>query len=161
MMQLAQAYSILANKGIAKPITFLKVNSHVTGVRVIDENIIEQVIPMLESVVQTDGGGRRAAVEGYRVAGKTGTAHKAEQGGYADDRYMSLFAGFAPASNPRLVTVLMIDEPQSGEHYGGQVAAPVFSSVMKGALRIMNIPPDKLESVDERVTMVNRTRQGL
>ncbi|MDH3889149.1 MAG: penicillin-binding transpeptidase domain-containing protein, partial [Gammaproteobacteria bacterium] len=83
-----------------------------------------------------------AAVNGYRVAGKTGTAHKSEAGGYAKKRYLSVFAGMAPASDPRLVAVVVINEPSNGEYYGGKVAAPVFSRVMAGALRLLNIPPD-------------------
>lgn len=156
MMQLAQAYSILATGGIQKQLTFLKSNNEVAGNRVLDEQIVKQVITMLESVVLKDGGGRRAAVDGYRVAGKTGTVHKAISGGYAEDRYMSIFAGFAPVSNPSLVTVVMIDEPQGEEHYGGEVAAPVFSDVMKGALRILNIAPDKLTSLDNKITMIQK-----
>ena len=82
------------------------------------------------------------------VAGKTGTAHKSSSEGYAEDRYLSLFAGFAPASNPRLVMAVIIDEPQGAEHFGGQVAAPVFSKVIQGVLRILNIPPDKLPAIN-------------
>jgi cell division protein FtsI (penicillin-binding protein 3) len=86
-------------------------------------------------------------VPNYRVAGKTGTVHKFIAGGYAEDRYMSIFAGMAPASDPRLVMVVVLDEPSKGEYFGGQVAGPVFSKVMSGALRLLDIPPDDLHLV--------------
>ena len=97
---------------------------------------------MMEAVVSAEGTAPAAAVPGYRIAGKTGTVKKSISGGYADDRYMAVFAGIAPASDPRLVMVVMIDEPRAGQYYGGQVAAPVFSKVMTGALRLLNIAPD-------------------
>jgi len=85
------------------------------------------------------------------VAGKTGTVHKATSGGYSEDRYLSLFAGFAPVEDPRLVMVIMIDEPNGQQYYGGQVAAPVFSRVMSGALRLMDIPPDNLPGLKDNI----------
>jgi cell division protein FtsI (penicillin-binding protein 3) len=91
-----------------------------------------------------------AAVQGYRVAGKTGTVHKSIAGGYAEDRYLSLFAGMAPASDPHLVAVVVIDEPSNGEHYGGKVAGPVFSKVMTGALRLLNVTPDDAPLIQTR-----------
>jgi cell division protein FtsI (penicillin-binding protein 3) len=97
---------------------------------------------MLESAVSPDGTAPRAQIMGYRVAGKTGTAHKQENGSYAPDRYVSSFVGFAPASRPRLVIAVMIDEPTAGGYYGGTVAAPVFARVMAGALRVLDVPPD-------------------
>jgi cell division protein FtsI (penicillin-binding protein 3) len=97
---------------------------------------------MLELATQSGGTGPRAQVMGYRVAGKTGTAHKQEGGGYAPDKYHSSFVGLAPASRPRLVIAVMIDEPAAGQHYGGVVAAPVFAQVMAGSLRILGIAPD-------------------
>ena len=161
MLQLARAYSVIAAGGLLKPVSFQRVNEPVTGKRVLTAELVQQVKDMLETVVQPGGTGQRAAVKGYRVAGKTGTAHKAIRGGYAEDRYMSLFAGMAPASDPRLVMVVVIDEPQRGQHYGGQVAAPVFAKVMEGALRILDIPPDDLPSLDGQVIMAENTRQGL
>ncbi len=144
-LQLAQAYSVIASNGILRPLTFLKVDGdEVPGQRVMTQEIARTLRDMLETVVQPGGTGQRANVSFYRVAGKTGTAHKSSSEGYAEDRYLSLFTGFAPATNPRLVMAIIIDEPQSGEHYGGQVAAPVFSKVIQGALRILNIPPDDL-----------------
>jgi cell division protein FtsI (penicillin-binding protein 3) len=96
---------------------------------------------MLEMVVEPGGTATRARIVGYRVAGKTGTAHKEENGGYAKDKYVASFVGLAPASDPRLIVAVMIDEP-AGQYYGGLVAAPVFSNVMGGALRMLSVPPD-------------------
>lgn len=155
-LQLAQAYSVLANRGVLRPISFLKVAGPVAGKQVLPAEVIDQVVLMLETVVQEGGTGLKAAVAGYRVAGKTGTAHKAVAGGYADDRYMSVFAGMAPVSRPQLVIVVAIDEPQSGGYYGGVVAAPVFSSVMQGALRILNVAPDDMPSIESKIIVANR-----
>jgi cell division protein FtsI (penicillin-binding protein 3) len=143
-MQLAQAYSVLANDGYRVPTTLLKrdANSELERQSVFSPMVARAVRKMMESVVAADGTAPLAAVNGYRVAGKTGTAHKSEAGGYAEKRYLSVFAGMAPASDPRLVAVVVVNEPSNGEHYGGKVAAPVFSSVMAGALRLLNIPPD-------------------
>lgn len=152
-LQLTQAYSILAADGLLRPVSFLKLDEPVAGRRVLPAIIASQIKSMLEAAAGVDGTGNRAKVAGYRVAGKTGTAHKPTIGGYAVDRYRSLFAGFAPVSDPRLVLVVMIDEPQGSQHYGGQVAAPVFSHVMKGALRILNVPPDDLGSIHGQVIM--------
>lgn len=150
-IQLAQAYSVLANQGVLRPISFQKVEDDVPGRKVMPPWVAKSVNLMLETVAQEGGTGLRAAIKGYRVAGKTGTAHKAVAGGYAEDRYMSVFAGMAPVSKPRLVMVVVIDEPQGGEHYGGLVAGPVFSEVMQGALRIMNIAPDDMPSIESRI----------
>ncbi len=146
-LQLAQAYSVLATGGVMLPISFLKVSDSVSGKRVLPENIARQVRKMLETVVSAKGTGKRAAIRGYRVIGKTGTVHKSVHGGYSDDRYLSLFAGIAPASEPRFAMVILIDEPRGDSHYGGVVAAPVFSRVMEGAFRILNIPPDDLPAI--------------
>ena len=97
---------------------------------------------MMELVVQPGGTGPRARIVGYRVAGKTGTAHKEISGHYAENRYIATFVGLAPASDPRLIVAVMIDEPSDGQYYGGTVAAPVFSQVMAGALRLLAVPPD-------------------
>ncbi len=105
---------------------------------------------MMEAVVADDGTGHRAAVEGYRVAGKTGTSRKAIPGGYSSDRHMSIFAGMAPVSDPRLVTVVVINEPSNGDYYGSVVAAPVFSRVMSGALRLLDVPPDVNRSSEQQ-----------
>lgn len=146
-LQLAHAYSVLANGGVLLPVSFLKVEGSVSGKRVLEEKITRQVMKMLETVVSAKGTGKRAAIRGYRVIGKTGTVHKSVRGGYSEDRYLSLFAGIAPASQPRFAMVVLIDEPNSGDHYGGVVAAPVFSRVMEGTFRILNIPPDDLPAI--------------
>ncbi len=143
-LQLAHAYSVLATGGVMLPVSFIKVHGSVPGKRVMPENITRQVRKMLETVVSASGTGKRAAIKGYRVIGKTGTVHKSIRGGYSDDRYLSIFAGIAPASEPRFAMVVLIDEPRGDDHYGGVVAAPVFSRVMAGTFRILNIPPDDL-----------------
>jgi cell division protein FtsI (penicillin-binding protein 3) len=146
-LQLAHAYSVLANGGVLLPISFLKVEGTVSGKRVIAESITRQIRKMLATVVSSKGTGKRAAIRGYKVIGKTGTVYKYVRGGYSDDKYLSVFAGIAPASQPRFAMVVLIDEPNSGDHYGGVVAAPVFSRVMEGAFRILNIPPDDLPAI--------------
>lgn len=157
-LQLAQAYAVLASGGILRPVTFVKAQDEVAGRRVLSEEITLQVRGMLEQAVTASGTGERANIPLYRVAGKTGTAHKSTSEGYAEDRYLSLFAGLAPASDPQLVLVVMIDEPQGGAHYGGQVAAPVFARVMQGAVRILDIPPDDLPAAGEGLLMAGRHR---
>lgn len=142
-LQLAQAYAVIASGGIQRPISFTKVAGPVAGKRVLDEKIARALIPMMETVVTQEGTALRAAVPGYRIAGKTGTAHKAQAGGYAQDAYMSLFVGLAPASSPRVVTAVIIDNPRKGGYYGGLAAAPVFSRMMSDTLRLMNIEPDR------------------
>jgi len=143
LVQLARAYAILANDGVRVPLTLIERQNSVTGTRVIDSDVAQTAAAMLELVV-TDGTGKGAATSMYRVAGKTGTARKNVGGQYKDKLYQSAFAGFAPASNPRLAMVVMIDEPSAGEYYGGLVAGPVFSRTISAALRIMNVAPDKL-----------------
>ncbi len=143
-LQLARAYGALANDGVLVPVSFVRVETPPPGERVMPAEVARQVRAMLETVVTPAGTGRRARVPWYRVAGKTGTVRKAVRGGYADDRYRALFAGMAPASNPRLVLVVVIDEPAAGQYYGGQVAAPIFSAIMADALRLLDVPPDDL-----------------
>lgn len=154
-MQLAQAYVAFAQDGVILPVSFLKVSAPPNNPkRVFPVHIAQQVRAMLETVVQEGGTGKKAAVNGYRVAGKTGTVHKSVPGGYAKDRYVSLFVGLAPASLPRLVVVVMIDEPKTKEYYGGLVAAPVFEKIMSGSLRLLNIPPDNLTTLNQEVVSV-------
>ncbi|MFZ5560633.1 MAG: peptidoglycan D,D-transpeptidase FtsI family protein [Pseudomonadota bacterium] len=141
-LQLAHAYATLAAGGVQRPVSFLKVTGPVPGARVLDEKIARALIPMMESVVTTDGTAIKAAVPGYRIAGKTGTAHKAQNGSYASDQYMSTFVGMAPASRPRVVLAVVVDSPSNGQYYGGLVAAPVFSRIMAETLRLMNVEPD-------------------
>ena len=154
-MQLAQAYSVIASGGLLYPISFQKVGLIPVPRRVMPEMVAFEVNRMMRAVVGPDGSGRRAAVGGYHVAGKTGTVHKTSASGYVDDRYVSLFAGFAPATEPRLVLVVVIDDPGAGKYFGGQVAAPVFANVMKGALRILNIPPDNLIGLKQQALLAS------
>jgi cell division protein FtsI (penicillin-binding protein 3) len=142
LLQLARAYTIFASDGELQPITLLKRDAPVSGTRVISPATALAVRAMLETVVQPGGTAVRAQVMGYRVAGKTGTAHKLEGGSYAGDRYVSSFVGMAPASDPRLLVAVMIDEPEGREYYGGVVAAPVFRAVIADALRMLSVQPD-------------------
>ncbi len=142
-LQLARAYSVLASDGLSRPVTIQRRETAAEGTKVFSASTAKAVRSMLEAVVSSQGTAPAAAIKGYRVAGKTGTVRKSISGGYAEDRFFSVFAGMAPATDPRLVTVVMIDEPSAGKYYGGQVAAPVFSTVMGGALRLLNISPDE------------------
>ena len=144
-LQLAQAYSVLANDGKFNPASLLRQDSPSKGEQIISSERSQQVVRMLESVIEK-GSGKSAQIAGYSVAGKTGTVHKLVNGRYADDRYMAIFAGMAPASDPRLVVVVMINEPSTDHYYGGEVAAPVFSRVMSDALRILDITPDRFSA---------------
>jgi len=143
-LQLAQAYSVIAADGIRRPISMLVQDEQVAGERVVSVDTARRLRSMLETVVSPAGTGQRAAIRNFRVAGKTGTAKKVGVGGYSDDRYVAVFAGLAPASDPKLVAVVVIDEPRGEDYYGGEVAAPVFSRIVSGALRLMAIPPDAL-----------------
>jgi cell division protein FtsI (penicillin-binding protein 3) len=143
-LQLAQAYTVFANRGKFQQASLLKRSDKPVMQQVISAKIARQVVDMLEEVTSLGGTATRAQVDAYRIAGKTGTSHKAEAGGYSEDRYFAVFAGVAPASNPRIVAVVTIDEPH-GDYFGGLVAAPVFSKVVSDALRLLNIAPDNLE----------------
>lgn len=142
LLQLAHAYTAFANEGVMPQLTTLRREGTATGTRVMSAASAKQVLAMLERVTQDGGTAPMARVAGYRVAGKTGTAHKLVEGSYAGNRYVSSFVGLAPASEPRLVVAIMIDEPNGKDYYGGLVAAPVFSRIMAGALRFMALPPD-------------------
>jgi len=141
LVQLARAYTVFASEGELKPATLLKGNGPVAGRPVLSAQTALAVRHMLELAVKPGGTAPKAQVPGYRVAGKTGTAHKLEGRGYGN-KYVSSFVGFAPASAPRLIVAVMIDEPSTGVYYGGDVAAPVFSSVMGSALRMLGAAPD-------------------
>ncbi|MEO7761073.1 MAG: penicillin-binding transpeptidase domain-containing protein, partial [Casimicrobiaceae bacterium] len=142
LVQLARAYTIFATDGELKPVSLLKTGGDVAGQPVISEQTARAVRRMLERAVQPGGTAPKAQVPGYRVAGKTGTAHKLDGKGYAAHRYVSSFVGFAPASNPRLIVAVMIDDPVGGAYYGGTVAAPVFSRITEATLRALNVPHD-------------------
>ena len=152
-LQLAHAYATIGAGGIRRPISFERVTGPVPGERVLDPKVCADLIQMMEQVVEKGGTATRAALIGYRVSGKTGTAFKSIAGGYSTDKIMAVFAGLVPASHPKLATVVVIDEPSRDVQQvgilaqGGTVAAPVFSSVMAGSLRLMDIPPDDLQNV--------------
>lgn len=141
LLQLARAYTVFANDGELRPVTLLKSKDVAVGQQVFSKATALSVRDMLETVVQAGGTAPKAQVMGYRVAGKTGTAHKPGIGGY-QDKYIASFVGMAPASNPKLIVAVMIDEPSNGQYYGGIVAAPVFSAVMGATLRMMGVPQD-------------------
>jgi cell division protein FtsI (penicillin-binding protein 3) len=141
-LQLAHGYATIGGFGQARPVSFLRLEGPPQGDRVLDEHVGRELVSMLESVVAAEGTGKLAAIPGYRVSGKTGTAFKAESGGYSTDKYMAVFGGVAPTTAPRLAAVVVIDEPSAGQHRGGQVAAPVFSKVVGGALRLLAVAPD-------------------
>jgi cell division protein FtsI (penicillin-binding protein 3) len=141
-LQLARAYTVFTNDGVLLPVTFLKRESDVIGKQVFSAKTARTMASMMESVTQTGGTATKGQVAGYRVAGKTGTAYKLVNGEYAKDLYLSSFVGFAPASKPRYIMAVTIDEPSAGRHYGGDVSAPVFANVMTQALRMQGVPPD-------------------
>ena len=142
LLQLARSYLVFATAGEMKPVTLLYQDAPVVGNQVLSAGTARAVRQMLELAVQPGGTAPLAQIPGYRVAGKTGTAHKLEGRNYAADKYISSFVGMAPASAPRLIVAVMIDEPSTGEYYGGTVAAPLFAQVMAGALRMMAVAPD-------------------
>lgn len=151
-VQLAHAYAVLANEGKNVPLSMVRQDRLPQPVQVMDAAVAKQVLQMLQAVVEEPGGGgARAKVPGYHVGGKSGTARKAAVGskGYVDKAYRSFFAGVGPMDNPRIATVVMIDEPSNGAYYGGLVSAPVFGKVMAGALRLMNIAPDNLPADEQ------------
>ncbi len=142
LLQLARAYLVFADGGEIKPVTLLRQDAPADSTRIFSAATAAQVRQMLELVVQPGGTAPRAQVVGYRVAGKTGTAHKVDGASYAANKYISSFVGFAPASDPRVIIAVMVDEPSAGQYYGGSVAAPVFANVMTGTLRMLGVKPD-------------------
>jgi cell division protein FtsI (penicillin-binding protein 3) len=153
-LQMARAYSVLANDGLRREISLVALDEPPETIRVVDADITQDVRQMLQAAAGASGTGKRASIDGYSVGGKTGTLHKVKAGGgYDEDRYMSVFAGLSPVDNPRLVTIVVIDEPQDGDYFGGLVAAPVFSEVTGNALRLLQVTPDQLD--------VNRTIASL
>lgn len=145
MLQIAQAYAMLANEGKQAPLTIFKQNKKIDTKQMISAKVANQVMLMMEKVTQEGGTATGAAISGYRVAGKTGTARKlkTDGSGYADNVYRGLFAGAAPVSNPRIAMVIVVDEPSTNGYYGGVVAAPAFAKIMQESLRLMNVPFDK------------------
>jgi cell division protein FtsI (penicillin-binding protein 3) len=140
-LQLAQAYMVIANGGVRYPLSLIKLDGEPVGQRVLSEKVTYEVRNMLREVVSR-GTGKRAQPGFYSAGGKTGTVHLVGKQGYEDSQYKAIFAGMAPIDNPRIVTVVAVDAPQSGEYYGGEVAAPVFARVMSDALRLLNVKPE-------------------
>lgn len=149
-VQIARLYSTIANGGVKRPLTILKTENMAAGERVFSETNTALLRDMLEGVV--DKKAKNAQVEGYRVGGKTGTIRKSIAGGYGND-YVGLFAGMAPLTDPQLSVVVVINEPGGDVYHGGEIAAPVFSRVMKGALRLLNIAPDKITTASNEVSV--------
>ena len=145
-LQLARAYSILGSNGFRKEVSMVALDDAPESVAVIDPKLTGLIRTMLETAASDQGTGKRAMIDGYSVGGKTGTLHKvAATGGYDQHRYMSIFAGLSPVDQPRIVTIVVIDEPGIGDYFGGLVAAPVFSEVTGSALRLLQVPPDQLD----------------
>jgi cell division protein FtsI (penicillin-binding protein 3) len=146
-LQLAQAYATIGALGVHRPVTFRRVEAAPQGQRVMPVRVARDLIGLLEGAVKPGATGAKAAVAGYRVSGKTGTAWKAVAGGYSGDRYLATFGGLVPASAPRLAILVMVDQPEGPVYYGGDVAAPVFAAVASGALRLMSVAPDDLARI--------------
>lgn len=143
LLQLAQAYSVLANEGVKLPLTLLRADKRPVGKRVLDAKIANEMLQLLESVViAKNATGELARIPGYRVAGKTGTAVIAGPGGYQKHHYVASFVGIAPVSHPRFIVAVVIRDPRGKNYYGGLVSAPVFKKIMEGSLRMLNVPPD-------------------
>jgi cell division protein FtsI (penicillin-binding protein 3) len=155
LLQLAEAFAALADEGRLRRPSLVRGATNPAS-SVLDPTIARQVAAMLETVTGPEGTGKAARIKNYRVSGKTGTSRKASASGYAS-RYIATFAGFAPSSDPRLVAVVAINDPSGKQYYGGQVAAPLFSKVMSGALRLMNVPPDNYEGM---VTQISPEQSG-
>ncbi|ROR94787.1 cell division protein FtsI (penicillin-binding protein 3) [Sinobacterium caligoides] len=148
-LQLAQSYTVFANHGYKKPVSLVRreappeFTEQVTSAKIADE-----ILAMMATVTERGGTGTRAAIKGYNVAGKSGTAHKADRGGYSENEYTAIFAGIAPVDDPRLIIVVVVNDPKAGQHYGGQVSAPVFAEVAAATLAAMGAPPDRLQDFE-------------
>ena len=151
-LQLARAYTALADEGVLHSVSLLKREIDHDTKRVFTKKTANQVREMLEHVLKKDGTAYQARVDGYRVAGKTGTVKKAMAGGYTEDRYLAVFVGLAPASDPRFVIAVMVDEPSAGKYYGGLVAGPIFAKAMAGALRVYGVEPDQEDTMPVLLT---------
>jgi len=160
-LQLAQAYAVLANNGVRKEVSLVAIDEPPEGSGIIDSTLTDELRFMLQAATGEKGTGKKANIKGYTVGGKTGTLHKSSSaGGYHKSRYMSAFAGFAPIDQPRLVTVVVIDEPTAGGYFGGIVAAPVFSEVTGSALRLMQVTPDQMKTNGSLVERPNSSLRG-
>ncbi|QZN95090.1 peptidoglycan glycosyltransferase FtsI [Symbiopectobacterium purcellii] len=154
-LQLARVYATIGSYGIYRPLSITKVDPPVPGERIFAEPIVRTVVHMMESVALPGGGGTKAAIKGYRVAIKTGTAKKVGPDGKYINKYIAYTAGVAPASNPRFALVVVINDPKAGNYYGGSVSAPVFGAIMGGVLRTMNVEPDALPVGDKNDFVIN------
>jgi cell division protein FtsI (penicillin-binding protein 3) len=147
-LQLARAYSVFANDGVQPPLSLLALGDDApAGERIVSPQIAREVLGVLHAVTGDEGTARKARVPGYPVGGKTGTVHKVGARGYLADQYVAWFAGIAPTDNPRIVTVVVINNPKGAAYGGGAVAAPVFSTVTQGALRLLNMAPTDTEAL--------------
>jgi cell division protein FtsI (penicillin-binding protein 3) len=165
-LQLAHAYSVFASGGLLRPVSILRQDNIEQGERILPATVAHEIVPMLEAVVQPGGTATRARVPGFRVGGKTGTAHKLGAHGYSPNNYTAVFAGIAPISDPRYAMAVMVDNPSAGKYYGGEVAAPVFSQLMQGVLQLMGEVPDDLPSAtpektaDKKINNAVKTAQS-
>jgi cell division protein FtsI (penicillin-binding protein 3) len=157
-LQLARAYAAIAAGGVLHPVSMLAIDEAAPGEDAISATAAAQLLEMMQAVISPEGTGQRAAIKNFSVAGKTGTSRIASAGGYVTDRYTAVFAGIAPASDPRLVAVVVIDDPKGEQYYGGDVAAPVFARIVAGALRVLAVPPDTVP--DPPLTVVAQARVG-
>lgn len=144
LMQLAHGYMLFTNHGKMRPLSILKLDKAPEGKQVINAGVADEVLHMMEATISREGTAPLAKIEGYRAAGKTGTVHQTKIGGYEENKYTALFSGIVPASNPKFIMAVAVNEPSRGIYYGGKVAAPVFSEVMQEALRLKNIAPDNV-----------------
>ncbi|KPD03229.1 peptidoglycan glycosyltransferase FtsI [Moellerella wisconsensis] len=158
-LQLVRAYATIGSFGIYRPLSITKVDPPVPGTRVFPESTMKTVVHMMESVALPGGGGTRAAIKGYRIAIKTGTAKKVGPDGRYVNQYISYTAGIAPASKPRYALVIVINDPKAGKYYGGVVSAPIFGAIMGGVLRIMNIEPDALATDAKNELAINKIKE--
>jgi len=158
-LQLARMYATIGSMGIHRPLSITKVDPPVAGERVFPEPLVRNVVHMMESVALPGGGGVLAAIKGYRIAIKTGTAKKVGPDGKYVNKYIAYTAGVAPASNPRFALVVVINDPQGGKYYGGAVSAPIFGAIMGGVLRTMNVEPDALPT-DDKDNIANNKKEG-
>lgn len=151
-LQLARAYTVFANQGRLIPLTFLKQQNTLQGEQVLNPKTVQETVSILQTVLTRDGTGYLARVPGYTIAGKTGTARMLIKGKYSHKNHIASFVGFGPVSNPQLVVLVVIENPQGKQYYASYVAAPAFSNIMSNALRLLNVPPDDEASLNEKVS---------
>ena len=161
LKQLAKAYQAFATEGEIRPISLYKLVAPPIGKRVMSKRTALAVRKMLERVMEPGGTGKSLQIPGYRVAAKTGTARKSERGGYAR-KYIGSMIGLAPASHPRLIVAVLVDEPTKGSYFGALTAGPVFKAVMAGALRILGVAPDApLTDLNLQNSSIDEVREGI